>query len=194
MEGEKEMGWRDDDQILKLLKEQREDIRTLLRRTESIEKKVDTLIKAEIPSPPVKFVVAITAITPATQGETNMADPKKVARKATVDFQLLDNGTARLTATPVDAAGLATKLPDGTPPASWTSSDPGLVITLDPADPSGLTAIASPATPPVLVTGAIPTVTANFTSADGSVKTITGAGAGIDVVAGEAGSFTVQES
>ena len=108
---------------------------------------------------------------------------------AKVDFVLLDNGTASLTATPVDAVGLPTTLPAGTPAATWTSSDPGLVITPVSSDATGLTAIASPATPPVLVTGAVPTV--SVTLASGTV--ISGSGDPIDIVAGGAAGFGVVE-
>lgn len=109
----------------------------------------------------------------------------------TVDFQLLDNGTAALTATPTDSFGFATSLPATAAAATWTSSDPGLVITANASDPTGLTAVASPASPPVLLTGAIPTCSCNLGDAAGTV--ITGSGDPIDVVAGPAGSFAVVE-
>ena len=109
--------------------------------------------------------------------------------KAGVDFQLLDNGTALATATPQDGAGLATSLPSGTAAPTWTSSDPGVVVTPVATDPSGLTATVSPATPPVLVTGAV--ITVNATLASGTA--ITGSGTPIDVISGGPTGFQVVE-
>lgn len=176
-------GWRDDDKILELLRKQSIKIDTLVAAVKLMQLQLAQLIQAEIPQPAVKFAVAITGGSMST------------VRKASVDFQLLDNGTAKLTATPLDKKGLATKLPAAGIVANWKSSDPGVVITVDLAnDPSGLTAIAAPSDPPVLVTGAVPTVTAdNVPQDDGTTATITGDGAPIDVVAGAAGSFVVAE-
>lgn len=114
---------------------------------------------------------------------------KMAVSKATVDFQLLDNGTALLTATPVDAAGFPATLPAGTAAATWASSNAGLTITPVATDPTGLTATAAPAVPPVLLTGAVCTISVVLASG----STITGSGAPIDVVSGPAGSFTVAE-
>jgi len=71
---------------------------------------------------------------------------------------------------------LAVPLPAGTSVPTWTSSDPGVVVS--PA-PDGLSAIVSHATPPVLVTGVI--VSASATLPNGTV--ITGKSQPIDIVA-----------
>lgn len=112
-------------------------------------------------------------------------------KDAAVDFQLLDNGTAKAVATPQDSVGVATTLPAGTSTPTWASSDPGVVVAPDPSDASGLTAIVSPATPPVLVTGAVISVSA--TLPDGTTV-ITGSGDPIDVIAGGPTGFKVVES
>ena len=115
----------------------------------------------------------------------------KKAAKATVDFQLLDNGTAKAVATPVDAAGLTTTLPAGSGTPAWSSSDTTTVVaTPDPTDPSGLTATVTPATPPKLGTGIVVSVTA--TLPDGT--SITGSGDPIDVVSGGPTGFSIAES
>lgn len=150
-----------------------------------IDENVKKILDRTPPLPPVGFKVSIVSIKTNEKGEMTMG-----AVKATVDFQLLDNGTAQLTASPVDAAGLAATLPAGTPAASWASSDPGVVITPVASDPTGLTAIAAPATPPVLVTGAVPTVSVTL---PGAASPISGTGAPIDVVAGGPTGFTVAE-
>lgn len=109
------------------------------------------------------------------------------AVKATVDFQLKDNGTATATLTPIDAAGLSTSMPAGASVPVWASSDPGVVVT---AAADGLSAQVAPATPPVLVTGAV--ITATATLADGTT-TISGQGDPIDVVASDAVGFAIAE-
>jgi len=187
--GARAMGWRDDDKILRLLEKQGVDINSLRKEVKALRDKIDVLVGLEIPAPAVRFAVAVTAVATQLKGGTTMA-----VKKAAVDFQLLDDGTARLTATALDKKGLATKLPDGIV-ASWKSSAPGLVITQDlVADPTGLTATAAPSDPPVLVTGAIPTVSAdNVPQEDGTTATITGDGNPIDIVAGPAGTFVVAE-
>lgn len=118
-----------------------------------------------------------------------MANPVK----ASVDFRLVDNGSATATLTPVDTVGLATTLPAGTSTPTWTSSDPGVVVT---AAADGLSAQVTPATPPVLVTGAVITATATLpNNADGSAgATITGSGTPIDVVAGGPAGFQITEA
>lgn len=137
-----------------------------------IQETLALILAAVSPPPAVGFTIELTQ-------ETDM----KQAVKAGLDFDLQDNGQAIATLTVVDAAGLATTLPDGVTP-SWASSDPGVVVT--PAA-DGLTATVSPATPPVLVTGAVITVSA--TLPDSTV--ITGTSQGIDVVAGGAAGFTI---
>lgn len=147
--------------------------------------KLDKIIGYLIPPPPVKFIVSITSNQPLTK-EQQMAK----VRKATVDFQLLDNGTATLTATPVDSVGIPTTLPAGSGAGVWTSSNPGLVVTVNPNDASGLTATVAPAQPPALLTGAVCTISVLLP--DG-VTTITGNSDPIDIIAGGATGFTVVE-
>jgi hypothetical protein len=113
------------------------------------------------------------------EGESIMAK-----RKATVDFQLLDNGTATATLTPVDAAGNPTTMPAGATVPAWTSSSPGIAIT---AAADGMSATL---TPTGLGTGII--ISANSTLSDG-VTTLTGSGNPIDVVAGSASAFAIAE-
>jgi len=113
----------------------------------------------------------------------------KVIAKASVDFQLLDNGTALATATPQDAAGLTTTLPAGTSTPVWTSSDPGVTVVPVATDSTGLTATVAPAVPPVLLTGAVITVSATLASG----TAISGSGNPIDVVSGGASGFQVTE-
>lgn len=106
-------------------------------------------------------------------------------RKATVDFQLLDNGTAKATLTPVDAAGNPTSMPAGTTIPAWTSSNPA--ITIAPAA-DGMSATL---TATALATAVV--ITATATLADGTTQ-LTGSGNPIDVVAGGAVGFTITEA
>lgn len=123
--------------------------------------------------------------------------PKKVvkaAAKAAVDFQILDNGTATATATPVDALGELTTLPVGSPAPTWTVQDStnatSTFLTLTPvtSDPTGLTqtiTVTLPTPPPSpLPTGLVVSVTAG---------TISGSGNPIDIVPGPASNFVVAE-
>ena len=105
-------------------------------------------------------------------------------QKATVDFQLLDNGTATATLTPVDAAGNPTSMPTGASTPVWTSSNPAIIIA--PAA-DGMSATL---TPTGLATGVV--ITATATLADGTT-TLTGSGNPIDVVAGAATAFAISE-
>jgi len=109
-------------------------------------------------------------------------------KKARLKVVLLDNGTARATATPIDAVGIATTLPSGTSTPVWTSSDPGAVVTPDAADTTGLSAIITPATPPVLVASF--TVTCDAVLPDGSTH-ITGTSDTNSIVAGGPAGFQV---
>lgn len=110
-----------------------------------------------------------------------------------VDFQLLDNGSVKFSAQPVDAIGEPATLPAGASTPVWASSDPNLVVV---AAADGLSAVGTPtavppATLPALVSGVVVTVTS--TLADGTT-TITGSAVPVDIVAGAAGSFAVTES
>lgn len=94
--------------------------------------------------------------------------------KATVDTQLLDDGTALLTASAVDGAGLSVPLPAGTPPPVFTSDNPALVVDQS-ADPSGLTAVVKPATPAAAATGinvSVATTLPNGTAISGAANPI----------------------
>lgn len=155
-----------------------EEIMSIAASVADTNKVVHEILAGQTFRPPVKFTVTLIPIG------GNMATVK-----ASLDFQLLDNGTAKAVATPDDAAGLPAQLPAGVT-ASWASSDPGVVVTADASDPTGLTAIVAPANPPVLVTGAKVSVSA--TLPDGTV--ITGSSEGIDVVGGAAAGFKVQLS
>lgn len=110
--------------------------------------------------------------------------------KASVDFQVLDNGTVRFTASPVDGVGNAATLPAGTPALTWVSDQPALVLSADPNDTSGfaLSQIGTPAG--TLATGINVSCS---TSLDGGATSITGAATPVDVIAGPAGSFAVAE-
>ena len=107
------------------------------------------------------------------------------AKKAGLDFQLADNGTATATLSFTDAAGLPTTLPSGsTAVSTWTSSDPGVVVT---GSADGLSASVTPSTPPVLVAEALISVSTVVTNSDSTTETFTAAtpaGDGVSVVAG----------
>ncbi len=131
-----------------------------------------------------------------TQVIDERKDPTTIAGagklKASVDFDILDNGTAQATLTFVDAAGLPATLPTGStlsvPP--WVSSSTALVVT--PAA-DGMSALLAPAVPPVLVTDATITIgPATLTNADGSTVTIPAiVSQGIDIIGGGPVGFQV---
>jgi hypothetical protein len=140
-----------------------------------------------LPPPPAGFLMTFES-----NQENEMAN--KAPRKATMDFQLLDNGTATATLTLVDAAGLPTTLPSGAtigvPP--WASSNPAIVVT--PAA-DGMSAALAPSSPPVLVTGVVISAgPATITNADGStVSLAVVSGDPIDVIAGGPAGFSISE-
>ena len=136
---------------------------------------VGKILEILTPPPPVAFRVTLT------EGEDHMAK----AVNATMDFQLLDNGSATATLTPIDSVGEPTTLPAGVVPA-WSSSDPAVVV-VPAAD--GMSAALAPASPPVLATGVV--ITASATLPSGAV--ITGSGDPIDVVAGGPVGFKIAE-
>src|ERR1039458_7027487 len=74
------------------------------------------------------------------------------ATKATVDFQLLDNGPVKFTANPADSLNNPTTLAAGTTPLAWTSDNAALTLAADPADTSGF-ALSQIGTPTALATG-----------------------------------------
>jgi hypothetical protein len=112
------------------------------------------------------------------------------AAKAKVDFQLLDNGTVKFTASPVDSVNNATTLPAGTPALAWVSDNAAITLAADPADTSGF-ALSQIGTPTALATGV--NVTCSTTLAGGAAP-ITGAADPVDVIAGPAGGFAVSEA
>ena len=146
-----------------------------------------------IPGFPVRFVVAVQ-VPPTMQKEKVMAKPKAHM----VSLEILENGTVRYSAQPVDANGNATSLPAGSPPATWASSDPDLTLAPDPSDTSGfnLLQIGTAGTAPA--TGVVATITDTITNpADGSVSTITGAADPVNIVPAPPGfptAFVVTEA
>lgn len=135
--------------------------------------KLDRVLSLLVPLPPVKFTITYI-------GENAMGNVVKAA----LDFQLLDNGSATATLTPVDAVGNAASLPAGASVPAWTSSDPAVAVS---AAPDGMSATLTPSG--ALATGVI--ISASSTLADGTV--IKGDGTPIDVVAGPAASFKIVE-
>lgn len=126
--------------------------------------------------------------------------PLKKTSGAAIDFQLLDDGTATVTATPTDSIGELTTLPVGSSVATWSVADstgvPSNAIVLTPvsSDPTGLSQTISvflPTPPPVpLPTGLV--VSVSVTLADG-ITSIKGSGNPIDIVPGTATQFVVVE-
>lgn len=183
------MGWlsREDDNIeskldaiIRRLAENEEKLDTLLLDVETIEateeyqlRKLDTILAILAPPTPNGFTVTETS---QIQGVTQMATLQ-------VDFQLLENGTAKLTAATVPVGSV---LPAGVIP-TWTSSDPvSLPVVQDLVnDPTGMTAIA---TGKAVVVGVIPTISAILPTG-----TISGQGNPIDVSIGGPTGFTVTE-
>jgi len=108
--------------------------------------------------------------------------------KAGVDFELLDNGTVRFTAQPVDAVGNNTVLPVGTSPLTWVSDNTALTLAADPGDTSGFN-LSQIGTPTALATGVNVTCS---TTVDGT--TISGTAQPVDIIAGGPVGFTVTES
>lgn len=136
-----------------------------------LEKQILALL---LPPPPVKFI--ITFIGEDTMGEIV---------KSSINFQLLDNGTATATLTPVDAAGNPTSMPTGATIPVWTSSDMAVSVL---ASGDGMSATLTPSGS--LATGVI--ITADAILADGTTH-IMGTGNPIDVIAGPATGFKIVE-
>jgi hypothetical protein len=180
--------------IVKKLNHIEEDVEENSKAISSIQDRVNQLPTLDeiktlfgFPGDPVAFVVNTQL---ATLKENEMAS----TRKATVDLQILENGTVKYTATPVDANQQPTTLPSGTPPLTWASSDPDLVLTSDPADTSGfnLSQIGTAGT-----TAAAGIVATCSTTLPGASSPITGAAAPVDVVPAPPGSpvgFVVAEA
>lgn len=131
---------------------------------------------------------------PKTKRSTTM--PKAV--RATVDFQLLDNGTVRFTITPVDTVGNAASLPAGTPPLSATVVDATgapstlLSVAIDTANDTtgfGLVQIGTPSG--ALATGLVVTFSTTLPGATAPTSATANA---IDVISGGPSGFQVAES
>lgn len=173
--------WWVGEKINKLLTELIADQKVLISINERIEANTQMLLAILTPAPPAKFIITYRTDLNSTGEQQHMS-----ALTATLDFDLLDSGTATATLTVVDAAGLTTTLPAGTPVPTWVTSSPAIVLT--PA-PDGMSAAISPSTPPVLATGVVITVTT--TLATGTV--ITGTGQPIDVIGGGPTGFLISE-
>jgi hypothetical protein len=126
------------------------------------------ILEVLTPPAPVRFRIAL--------GEV-MA---KVT-KATVDFQINENGTATATLVPVDANGNDTSMPAGASVPVWTASDPDISVA-QAAD--GMSAVFTAGT--TAITAA--TATATSTLADGT--TLTGTTDPIDVIPNPPGAAT----
>lgn len=167
--------------------EQNDDIKdqnnAILEQGKENGTKLDQILLYLTPPLPVGFVITITT------GESQMAD--KLAKFGKMKLDILDNGTAKAVASPVDSVNIPTTLPTGTSTPVWTASDPGVVIAPDPSDPTGLTALISPATPPVLVNAF--TVTVDAVLPDGSTH-ITQTSSPNNVVAGGPTGFQITVS
>lgn len=133
------------------------------------------VLAAVLPPPPVSFTVTLES----NPGELSMG---RIA-KATLDFQLLDNGSATATLSAVDSVGEPTTFPAGST-AVYTPSDPSIVASVG-AD--GLTGTITPATPPVLATGV--TVSVVVTLPGGA--TLSAVSPAIDVIAGGPAGFSI---
>ena len=124
-------------------------------------------------------------LTPASM-KIELSKGETMAKKFTgkMKLDIRDDGTATATITNIkDAAGLATKLPDGVVPA-WSSSDPGVVVT---AAPDGMSASLAPSSPPVAVNGVV--ISASATVGD---TTVSAQSEAINVVPGPASSFVIE--
>jgi len=87
-----------------------------------INEKLDRILA--ILQTPKGFVVNV-------KGESNMPG---IHAATNVDFQILENGTAVFTATPVDANGNTVTLPPGTPSLTFTDAAGVFKFSVDPAD------------------------------------------------------------
>jgi len=138
----------------------------------------------------------LVALSPpiATGFKISIEKENQSMLKAGVDLQILENGTVKYTATPVDAKGQPTTLPVGTPPLTWVASDPDLTLASDPADTSGFNLSQIGTAGNVAVTGIVVTCS---TTLPGATAPITAAAAAIDIVPappGAAVGFVVTES
>lgn len=164
-------------------------------RPEKIELTIPVLTPARLAKLDQILDLIITALTPPPPAppdgfsikEQEMADKAAARVKlAGVDLQILENGTVKYTATPTvggsttdPATGNPVIMPPGTPPLTWTSSDPALTLASDPSDTSGfnLSQIGTAGATPT--TGIV--VTCQTTLA-GAAAPITGEAAPVDII------------
>jgi hypothetical protein len=174
----------------------------------SLSKRIDQIIAALQPPPnePVAINVSEQAVESANlTGEKLMTPtPSTPIRKATVDFQILDDGKGVLfTLSPVNSAGNPVPLPAGTPAITATSSAPGsLTNAIDdpgdttanpprPPDTTGLVFLSTVPQPPVDATG----ITMTFATTLANGTTLTGVSTPVDVIADTSPvGFTITES
>lgn len=129
-------------------------------------------------SQPTGFKVS-ESVVQTSRGET-MQEQKATGHA--VGIEILPIGKVRFTFTPTPAGST---MPAGTPPLSYTSSDPALSVAVDPADTSGfgLVAIGTPNPPAdpnwpgvkgIIVTGqtTLPGATAPIVSDPASVDVV----------------------
>lgn len=147
---------------------------------------------------PVKFNITENVVSIST-GEKKMAKAK-----ATVDFDILDDGKGVLfTLQPVNAAGNPVALPSGSGPITGTSSAPASLTNpvQDPGDPTanpprlpdttGLVFLSTVPQPPVDATGIVVTFSDTLTNG----ATISTAANAIDVTSDSSpAGFTISES
>jgi hypothetical protein len=173
---------------------------TILSEVKAIRYAMDALVKDVITGQLVQtkilnqILVAIQKAKSPVSFKLNLITKDDIMAKvkASIDFKLLDNGTATATLSFIDSVGEPTTLPVGATISvpSWASSDPSVVV-VPAAD--GLSAAVSPATPPTLIDGVTLTAgTATITNADSSTETLAAVTSeGIDVIAGGPTGFAI---
>lgn len=135
--------------------------------------------------PPATDPVALAVVLTAGDKPAEEIPMGAKVAKASVEFNIQDDGTAVATATPLDKVGNKTTLPDGSTCVA-TSSDAAIAVDQS-GDPSGLTAKLTPSG--ALATGVVITFTATLPD----TTVITGVSGPINVVAGPANSLAIEE-
>lgn len=136
--------------------------------------------------PPATDPVALAVVLTAGDKPAEEIPMGAKVAKASVEFNIQDDGTAVATATPLDKVGNKTTLPDGSTCVA-TSSDAAIAVDQS-GDPSGLTAKLTPSG--ALATGVVITFTATLPD----TTVITGVSGPINVVAGPANSLAIEEA
>lgn len=110
----------------------------------------------------------------------------KAPKKASVDFQLLDSGTATGTISFVDSVGEPTTLQSGaTVSTTVTSSDPDLSPTVDSTGLIiSITVTLATPPPPLPILDIVISASISVSNPDGTTLSLTAASEGIDLVAG----------